>query len=225
MNIGILGSGVVAQTLGGALARNGHDVMLGTRSPDQLTEKRGLRNTSLEQWLEQAGGRGRVGTFAEAASHGEVAVNATAGTASIQAIQLAGNENLAGKVLIDVANPLDFSKGMPPSLTVCNTDSLGEQIQRAFPDVKVVKTLNTVTAAVMIDPGAVGGGEHHIFVSGDDADAKRRVTGWLESWFGWRHVVDLGDVATARGTEMYLPLWVQLMGALGTPMFNVHIVR
>jgi 8-hydroxy-5-deazaflavin:NADPH oxidoreductase len=108
---------------------------------------------------------------------------------------------------------------------VCNTDSLGEQIQRAFPYVKVVKTLNTVTAAVMIDPGAVAGGEHHIFVSGDDADAKRQVTGWLESWFGWRHIVDLGDISTARGTEMYLPLWVRLMGALGTPMFNLHIVR
>jgi predicted dinucleotide-binding enzyme len=114
---------------------------------------------------------------------------------------------------------------MPPSLTVCNTDSLGEQIQRAFPAARVVKALNTVNAQVMVDPAGVGGGDHDLFVCGDDAEAKRQVTDWLGEWFGWRNVVDLGDISTARGTEMLLPLWVRLWAALGTPRFNLKVVR
>ena len=224
MKIGIVGSGVVGQTLGAKLVERGEDVMLGTRSPKKLDDKRGMGG-SLGEWLTKTGNKARVGTFAEAAKHGEVVINATAGGASIEALKLAGSTNLDGKILIDVANPLDFSKGMPPTLSVCNTDSLGEQIQRAFPKVNVVKSLNTMTAFLMVDASQVAGGDHHVFVSGNDAASKARVKELLQRWFGWRDVIDLGDITTARGVEMILPLWVRLWGALGTPMFNFKIAR
>ncbi|HEY7686921.1 MAG TPA: NAD(P)-binding domain-containing protein [Gemmatimonadales bacterium] len=224
MNIGILGSGVVGQTIGAKLVDRGHDVILGTRSPDKLDDKRGL-GAPLREWLQKTRGKARLASFAAAAAHGEVVINATAGTGSLDALKLAGDGNLNGKILIDVTNPLDFSKGMPPTLSVCNTDSLAEEIQRAFPQVKVVKTLNTMTASLMVDPGQLAGGDHHVFVSGNDTGAKARVTELLKSWFGWRQVIDLGDITTARGAEMILPLWLRLWGALGTPMLNFKIVR
>ena len=179
----------------------------------------------LSEWLKATGNKARIASFADAASHGEIVINATSGIASIEALKLAGEKNLNGKILIDVANPLDFSRGFPPTLSVCNTDSVAEQIQRAFPAAKVVKTLNTMTAFVMVDPAKVGGGDHDVFVSGNDATAKARVTELLKSWFGWRTVIDLGDITTARGAEMILPIWVRLMAVLGTPMFNFKIVR
>jgi predicted dinucleotide-binding enzyme len=165
-----------------------------------------------------------VGSFAEAAAHGEIVINAASGRGSLEALQMAGADRLKDKILIDVSNPLDFSKGFPPSLFISNTESLGERIQSAFPSAKVVKTLNTVSAVVMVDPGKVGGGEHDLFVSGNDAAAKSRVSGLLKAWFGWKHVVDLGDITTARGTEMYLALWVRLYGKLKIPAFNIHVV-
>lgn len=137
----------------------------------------------------------------------------------------AGEANLAGKVLLDISNPLDFSRGMPPSLTVANTDSLGEQIQRALPKTRVVKSLNTVNAFLMVDPGLLAGGEHTMFVSGNDAGAKAEVTRLLKDGFGWKDVVDLGDLTNARATEMYVVLWARLYGALQNPMFNVKLVR
>jgi predicted dinucleotide-binding enzyme len=224
MKIGIIGSGVVGQTIGAKLVERGEDVVLGTRSPGNLSDARGF-GKPLEDWLQSAGSKARVGAFADAAAHGEIVINATSGTGSLEALGLAGQENLRGKILIDVSNPLDFSRGMPPLLTVCNTDSLAEQIQRAFPEAKVVKTLNTTTAAVMVDPAKVAGGDHDLFVSGNDAAAKARVTELLQHWFGWRSVIDLGDITTARGTEMVLPLWLRLWGALGTPMYNFKIAR
>jgi 8-hydroxy-5-deazaflavin:NADPH oxidoreductase len=224
MKIGILGSGVVGQTLGAKLIERGEDVVLGTRSPDKREGKRGM-GAALDDWLRSTGGKARIASFADAAAHGEIVINATNGAGSLDALTLAGARNLDGKILIDVANPLDFSRGMPPSLTVCNTDSLAEQIQRAFPNVKVVKTLNTTNAQVMVDPAQVGGGDHDLFISGNDAAAKARVTELLKQWFGWRTVIDLGDITTARGAEMLLPIWVRLMGALGTPFFNFKIVR
>ena len=229
MNIGIIGSGIVGQTLGGKLVERGHHVVLGTRSPGKLEAKRGF-GSPLAEWLaaaEGAEGRARVASFEDAAKHGEVVINATAGTGSLEALGMAGEENLNGKILIDVANPLDFSKGMPPTLTVCNTSSLGEEIQRDFPDAKVVKTLNTVNCNVMVAPGEVGDGDHAIFVCGEDAAAKAEVKRHLADWFGWRpeNIVDLGGIEAARGTEMFLPLWVRLMTAIETPMFNVRIVR
>jgi predicted dinucleotide-binding enzyme len=143
----------------------------------------------------------------------------------VEGLRAAGEDALAGKILVDVTNPLDFSKGMPPSLFVSNTDSLGEQIQRALPRTKVVKSLNTLGAPLMVDPGQLAGGAHSVFVSGDDADAKRAVTRLLTEEFGHTDVIDLGDITTARGTEMLLPIWLRLWGALKTPMFNFRVVR
>ena len=148
----------------------------------------------------------------------------TFGSASIGALEAAGGGNLAGKVLLDISNPLDFSRGFPPSLFVANTDSLGEQIQARFPQTKVVKSLNTLAAALMVNPAQLADGNHSVFVSGNDADAKKTVTELLES-FGHTDVIDIGDITTARGTEMLLPVWLRLMGALNTPIFNFKIVR
>jgi hypothetical protein len=211
---GVLGTGVVGRTLAGKLVSLGHEVMMGSR-------ERG--NEKAVAWAEEAGAHASEGSFADAAGFGEVVVNATAGSASLDALASAGPENLAGKVLIDVANGLDFSAGMPPTLTVCNTDSLAEQIQRAFPEASVVKALNTVNAGVMVDPEVVPG--THIFVSGNDEDAKARVEELLQS-FGWprENIMDLGDLTAARGMEMYLPLWLRLFGATGTAQLNVKVV-
>ena len=224
MRVGIVGSGMVGQTIGAKLAERGEDVVLGTRSPEKLEEKRGMA-PPLSEWLVRVADHGRIGTFAEAAAHGEIVFNATSGTGSLEALRLAGAKNLDGKIVIDVSNPLDFSRGRPPSLSVCNTDSLGEQIQRAYPAAKVVKTLNTTNASVMVDPARVAGGDHDIFISGNDAEAKRRVVDLLRRWFGWKSVIDLGDITTARGTEMLLPVWVRLAGVLGTPVFNFKVAR
>lgn len=226
MRIGILGTGVVSQVLGGKLAELGHDVMVGTRDVAQTMANREPNQyggPAFSIWHEQHPDI-RVGTFADAARHGEVVINATNGMGSLAALEQAGASNLDGKILIDISNPLDFSHGMPPTLSVCNDDSLGEQIQRAYPGAKVVKTLNTVTASLMVNPGLIGGGDHHIFVSGDDAGAKSQVGEWLRSWFGWEHILDLGDITTARGAEMYLALWLRLFGASGSPMVNVKVV-
>jgi predicted dinucleotide-binding enzyme len=224
MKIGVIGSGIVGQTLGAKLVERGEDVVLGTRSPDKLDDKRGM-GPPLSEWLAKTGKKARIATFADAAAHGEIVINATSGQGALEALQLAGGKNLAGKLLIDVSNPLDFSKGFPPTLTVCNDDSVGEQIQRAYPEAKVVKTLNTTNVFVMVDPEKVGGGDHDLFVSGNDATAKKRVTELLSSWFGWRSVIDLGDITTARGAEMLLPLWVRLYSVLGTGAFNFKVVR
>ena len=214
MRIGILGTGVVGQTIGGKLVALGHEVKLGSRT---ATNEKGAK------WVAQHGSHASQGTFADAAAFGEIVFNCTSGMVSLEALRSAGAESLAGKVLIDVANPLDFSHGMPPTLSVCNSDSLGEQIQRAFPGVKVVKTLNTMTAGVMVNPSSVPG-DHDVFVSGNDADAKAKVADLLRS-FGWRTIIDLGDISSARGVEMVLPVWLRLMGTFKTPTFNFHIAR
>jgi predicted dinucleotide-binding enzyme len=226
MRIGVLGTGTVGRTVGGKLAALGHDVAIGTRDPAATiarTETGPMEQETFAAWHARNPDV-RIVPYVEAAAGAELLVNATNGAGSMEALDAAGAENLEGKVLIDISNPLDFSQGMPPSLFVSNTDSLGEQIQRAFPGAKVVKTLNTVTASVMVDPSLVAGGEHTVFVSGDDAGAKEAVTALLRDGFGWRHVVDLGDIATSRGVEMYLPLWLRLFGALGTPFYNVRVV-
>ena len=222
MKIGIIGSGVVGQTLGAKLVERGEDVVLGTRSPGNVSDRRGF-GQSLDEWLKATGSKGRIGSFADAAAHGEIVINATSGTVSLDALRLAGEQNLRGKILIDVSNPLDFSKGMPPTLTVCNTDSIGEQIQRAFPEARVVKTLDTLYAHVMVNPGVLGE-ESTVFVAGNDPDAKATVTDLLTE-FGHTDVIDLGDITAARGTEMMLPMWLRLMDALGTMAFNFKIVR
>lgn len=222
MKIAMLGGGMVGQTLAGKLLSNGHEVTIGVRSASaaELAKPRNYADT-LTDWQARTGGR--VATFAEAAAAADIVFNATNGLASLAALTAAGAANLAGKVLVDVANPLDFSQGMPPTLTVKDTDSLGEQIQRAFPGARVVKTLNTLNADLMVQPGSLPEGTT-VFVSGDDSHAKSVVTGLLEA-FGHTDVIDLGDITTARGTEMVLPLWVRLWGALGTPAFNFKVVR
>ena len=227
MRIGVLGTSMVGQVISGKLVELGHDVMVGTRDVAKTlarTEPHPYGFPAFSVWQQQHPSV-KLGAFADAAGHGEVVINATNGTGTLEALRQAGEANLNGKVLMDIANPLDFSQGMPPSLTVSNTDSLGEQIQRAYPNVKVVKTLNTVTAFLMVDPGQVANGDHTMFVCGNDAAAKAQVTAWLTGWFGWKDVIDLGDITSARGTEMYLPLWLRLWGALGTGMLNVKVVR
>jgi predicted dinucleotide-binding enzyme len=217
MKFGVLGTGRVGSTIATKLVELGNEVMMGSRTPD---------NENGRSWAENAGANARHGTFEDAAAFGEMVFNCTAGSASLEALRAAGAANLKGKVLVDVANPLDSSKGMPPSLTVCNEDSLGEQIQRAFPEAKVVKTLNTVNAVLMVDPTRVPG-DHNIFVCGNDADAKRRVVELLSS-LGWpeANVIDLGDISTARGPEMYLALWLRLlMRGNFDPYFNIQVQR
>lgn len=225
MNFGVLGTGMVGRALSEKLSALGHDVMIGTRDPAQLrarTEPDAYGNPPFSVWHAEHP-QVQLGTFAEAAAHGEIVVNATNGQGSLDALRQAGEAHLNGKILIDIANPLDVSRGMPPILSVCNDDSLAEQIQRAYPGVKVVKTLNTMNANIMVNPGLLSG-EHDVFVSGNDPEAKATVTGLLRS-FGWQSVIDLGDLSTARGAEMVLPLWLRLFAALQTPMFNFKIVR
>jgi predicted dinucleotide-binding enzyme len=222
MRIGVLGTGIVGNTIGTALVAGGHDVRMGSRS---------ATNPKAADWVESCRaathrGKASQGTFADAAAFGEVLFNCTAGAVSLEALGAAGRDNLRGRILIDLSNPLDFSNGMPPTLTICNTDSLGERIQAAFPEARVVKTLNTINCQVMVDPRRVPG-DHVIFLSGNDAAAKQSVARLLDEWFGWQthNVVDLGDITTARGTEMMLPLWIRLMAALGSADFNFNLVR
>jgi predicted dinucleotide-binding enzyme len=215
-NFGVFGTGVLGQTIGSALVRLGHGVMLGARD---------AANPKAQAWAAAAGELASYGTFRDAAGFGAIVINATLGDGSLAALAAAGPDQLAGKIIVDISNPLDFSNGFPPSLSVPSTDSLGERIQRAHPSARVVKTLNTMNAAVMVEPTRVPG-EHHVFVSGDDADAKATVVALLAS-LGWppARVIDLGGIASARAVESYLMLWVYLYGALGTADFNVQVLR
>jgi len=226
MKVGILGTATVGRTLAARLGQLGHDVMNGTRDP-KATQARSdadmYGNPPFRIWSEDHPDIG-LGSFAEAAAHGDIVINATAGGAYLEVVRLVGEGNLEGKVLLDVANPLDTSQGMPPPLLMSNTDSLAEQIQRLLPGARVVKSLNTVNAAVMVDPGRVGGGDHSVFLSGNDADAKATVADLLRS-FGWTDIIDLGDITTARGPEMLLAVWLRLLGVLRTPMYNFKVVR
>jgi predicted dinucleotide-binding enzyme len=226
VRFGILGTGIVGRTIASRLAGLGHEVMVGTRNPADTmsrTEPDTYGNPPFSAWQDEHP-EVQLGTFGEASAHGEMVLNATAGAVSLEALELAGETTLNGKILIDIANPLDFSKGMPPTLLVCNSDSLGEQIQRRFPEAKVVKTLHTMNAYLMVDPAQLAATDHTVFVSGDDAEAKAMVTELLRS-FGWTDIIDLGDITTARGSEMLLPIWLRLFGALQKPIFNFKIVR
>ena len=215
MNIGVLGTGMVGNAIATKLIQLGNNVKMGSRTSS---------NSKAPEWVKANGKNASQGTFAEAAAFGEIIFNCTAGVASLEALALAGEKNLNGKILIDIAVPLDFSKGMPPSLTVCNTDSLGEQIQRAFPKVKVVKTLNTVNCNVMVNPSLVPG-ESDMFISGNDADVKSQVIDILRNWFSWKSIIDLGDITNARAQEMWLPFWVRLWGIVQTPNFNIKVIK
>ena len=215
MRIGVLGTGMVGRTIGAKLVGLGHEVMLGSRTAD---------NADATAWAAEVGDRATHGTFADSAAFGEVLFNCTGGMVSLAALEAAGEDNIGDKVLVDVSNALDFSQGMPPRLAVANTDSVGEQIQRRFSSARVVKSLNTMNCAVMVDPAAVPG-YHNVFVSGDDADAKATVTDLLGQ-FGWPReaVIDLGDIKSARGAEALVLFWVFLRGALGGNQFNLGVV-
>jgi len=216
MKIAVLGTGMVGNAIATKLVDIGHQVMMGSRT---------AYSDAGQEWLRSVGSKARIGTFADAAAFGEIVIDCTNGANSLAALRQAGAANLRGKILIQVGNPLD-NKGMPPSLTLCNTDSLGEQVQREFPDVRVVKALNTVNCDVMVEPSRVPG-DHDLYICGNDAAAKREITGRLSEWFGWEsgNIIDLGDITSSRGTEMFLALWVRLWGVLGTPHFNIHVIR
>ncbi|MBL1109138.1 NAD(P)-binding domain-containing protein [Streptomyces sp. 5-8] len=215
MRYAVLGTGEVGRTLAGRLLELGHEVTLGSRTRD---------NPVAVEWATAEAGRAHAGTFAEAAAAGEVVVNAVAGRVALDALEAAGAEHLAGKVLVDVSNPLAFEDGQP-LLDPVGSDSVGERIQRAFPQARVVKTLNTVNCRVMVDPRRVPG-EHHLFVCGADARAKEQVTALLGE-FGWPagRVLDLGGIEAARAVEMYLPLWLTLFGRFGDADFNIEVRR
>ncbi len=213
MKVGILGSGNVGRTLAAGLAAVNQDALVGTRSPGKIKD-----------WITQ-NPRLKIGTLSQAAAHGEIVINAVTGSGSLEALEAAGPANLNGKILIDLSNPLDFSHGMPPSLTVCNTDSLGEQIQRLLPQAKVIKTLNTINAGLMVNPRAVAGGDHTLFLSGNDPAGKDQVRRLLAEWFGWRDFLDQGDITTARGAEAFLLPWLPVMMKIGGPNFQFKVVR
>jgi hypothetical protein len=205
---------MVGQALATKLVALGHEVMMGSRSPE---------NENSRSWLASAGAKGKAGTFRDAAAFGEVLFSCTHGLTSVDALRSADGKDLDRKVVIDVSNPLDFSKGMPATLIVSNTDSLGETLQREFPKARVVKALNTCNCQVMVDPGRVPG-DHDLFICGNDAAAKQQVTDLLHE-FGWKSVIDLGDITNARATEQLLPIWLRLMGLYQSPIFNFRIVR
>ncbi len=228
MNISVLGTGLVGKALAAKLSGLGHTVYIGTRNVDHSLSK-----TEADQWGNPAIGtwikehpQVQLATFKQAVEKGnDLIVFAMNGQAAFECLQAVDNSLLNGKVMIDISNPLDFSKGFPPSLFICNTESLAEQIQSKYPELKVIKTLNTMSNPIMVNPKLIDG-DHSVFVSGNDQDAKEKVVEILKS-FGWeaKNIIDLGDITTARGTEMILPLWVRLYGKLQTPLFNFNVNR
>src|SRR5262245_12314565 len=214
MRFGVLGTGMVGNAIATKLVQLGHEVTMGSRTAG---------NERAQTWAQTVGRDGAAGTFADAAEFGELIVSCIAGVHTVEALEASRRRNLEGKVVVDVANPLDFSNGMPPTLSVCNTDSLGEQIQRVFPECRVVKALNTMNCTVMVDPASVPG-NHNAFLCGSYEEAKQDVTRLLES-FGWPRprIVDLGDIAASRGMEMYVALWLRFYGSVGGPHFNIAL--
>lgn len=230
MKIAIIGTGIVGKTIASKLVELNHDVMMGTRNvSDKLasTQTDNYGNPPFGEWI-KTNSKVKLGSFAEAAAFGELMVNATNGSNSLTALILAGTKNLAGKVLIDIANPLDFSNGMPPSLLpgLNNTNSLAEEIQKTFPDTMVIKTLNTMWCGLMVNPNLVGNGDHINFISGNNSEAKNKVIKLLNQ-FGWldKNILDIGDITGARATESLLPIWLKVMGVTKNGAFNFRLVR
>lgn len=213
MKIGILGTGMVGETLGTKFAQLGHEVKMGSRTAN---------NDKAIKWAKAAGTNASQGTFADAASFGELVFLCLKGTVFLDIAKTLGPNALAGKIVVDVSNPLDDSKGFPFPLSICNTNSLGEEVQKAVPSAKVVKTLNIVNCDVMVDPAR--GGHPTMLICGNDADAKKKIADFLKT-LGWRDVIDIGDITKSRGTEMLLPLWMNLYGLFGNPHFGFKIVR
>ncbi len=225
MKFAVFGTGMVGRTIANRLNELGHDVTIGTRDVSATlarTEGDSYGNPPFSEWQVQHSTIA-LASFSDASNTSDYLINATSGESILTILSDIDEAMITGKILIDIANPLDFSNGMPPSLSVVNTDSLGEKIQRNFPDIKVVKTLNTMNADLMANPMLLNQA-HDVFISGDDADAKQFVIELLQS-FGWQEPIDLGGITSARGTEMILPIWLQLYSVLQTPMFNFKVVR
>jgi predicted dinucleotide-binding enzyme len=218
MKIAVLGTGMVGNALGTKLVQKGHEVTMGSRN---------AKNESAQKWASSLGERAHMATFRGAAEFGELVISCTGGMHSMEALETVGAEPLRDKILIDVSNPLQQNKDGTMVLGFCNTDSLGEQIQKAFPFTRVVKALNTVNCDIMVDPSRVPG-DHNLFICGNDAAAKKEVTKYLNEWFRWKidNIIDVGDITVARGTEMMMPLWMRLFqSVIGHPHFNWQIVR
>ena len=226
MKISVLGTGQVGRALAGGLAALGHEVAVGTRDPEATLARTGPDAQGTPPYARWRDDHPDVAllALADAGAHAELLVNATSGTASVDALAAAGVGERDGLVVLDVANPLVFTEdGL--ALSVANTDSLAETLQRQFPAARVVKSLNTVRASVMVDPGGVPG-QHVAFVAGDDAAAKETVTALLgEIGWGAGRVVDLGGLRAARGMEMYVVLWWDMTQAVGTTELNIAIDR
>jgi predicted dinucleotide-binding enzyme len=212
MKIGILGTGMVGETLGKKFVELGHQVKMGSRTAN---------NESAAKWVQATGPNASQGTFGDAATFGEIVFICLKGAVFLDVAKTLNATALAGKVVVDVSNPLEFSGGVM-SLSICNTNSLGEEVQKVLPSAKVVKTLNIVNCDVMVDPAK--GGHPTMLVCGNDAEAKKQVTAFLKT-MGWRDILDLGDIPKSRGTEMLLPLWLNLFGLFGSPHFGFKVVR
>ena len=218
MKIAVLGTGMVGEAIGSRLIELGHEVRMGSRTAD---------NEKAKAFVAKENGKASAGTFADVAAFGEIIFNCTAGAASVEALKMVGEANINGKIIVDIANPLDFSHGMPPSLIpeLSNTHSLGEEIQKTFPSAKLVKTLNTMWCGLMVNPAMIGGGDHTNFICGNDADAKQQVKALLNE-FGWKNenILDLGDISSARGTEAVLPVWLRIWNATQNGAFNFKVI-
>jgi len=227
MKISILGTGNVGQTIASKMITLGHEVFMGSRDAQQArtrTQSNPMSGTSFAEWLKTYSAVSLV-DYKDLPADSDIYINCTQGEGSVAALEAAGKEKLNGKIILDIANPLDFSKGMPPTLFISNTDSLGEKLQREFPESKIVKGLNTMNCNIMVNPSMVPG-DHNVFLSGNDEQAKKEITSLLVT-IGWQsnNIIDLGDISTSRGTEMILPIWLRLWGALGTADFNFHIAQ
>lgn len=220
MNIGVLGTGVVGETIASALTAKGHNVRMGSRTAN---------NEKAAAWVKKSNDHATQGDFNDAATFGELVFLCLNGAHALDAVRSIEADNVLHKIVIDLTNPLDFSQGMPPRLIegLSNSNSLGEEIQKALPGAHVVKTLNTVNCNLMVNPKLVNHGDHHLFICGNDGDAKNKVKHFLVDAFGWKadNLLDLGGIQSARAAEAYLPLWVSMMQAVGSPMFNIKVVK
>lgn len=214
--MGVFGTGMVGKTIGTKLIQLGYRVMMGSRT---------AANEKAIAWVEANGENASTGTFKDTAEFGDIIFNCTKGESALEVFNQAGIDNFSGKVIVDISNPLDFSKGMPPALIpqYTNTNSLGEEIQKLLPEAYVVKTLNIVNCEVMVN-AKKSGGDPTMFTSGNNLEAKEKVKGLLNQ-FGWTDIIDLGDITTARGTEMLLPIWLRTYMATGNGYFGFKIIR